>query len=161
MRHIDNHNLVKIGIVVDDIEAAAKKYCELFGIPMPSFSIPDPDAPVAHTEDSYTWYRGENVPARTKFANLQMGPVTVELLEPYDEASPWNEFKQKHGQGVHFITFTVNGFEQHIRFVEKQGLPLIHKGEYGSGRYCYFDSEGPLGVVLGLQELGQRQADAG
>jgi methylmalonyl-CoA/ethylmalonyl-CoA epimerase len=157
MEKIDNNNLVKIGLVVDDIEAAAKKFAELFGIPMPSFSIPDPNAEVTHTEHNYTWYRGENVPARTKFANLQMGPVTVELLEPYDEASPWNEFKQKHGQGVHFITFTVNGFEQHIDFMESKGLPLTHKGEYGSGRYSYFDSESVLGVVLGLQELGKKQ----
>ncbi|REK54658.1 MAG: bleomycin resistance protein [Thermobacillus sp.] len=158
MDRIDNHNPVKIGIVVDDIEAAARKYAELFGIPMPKISVPDPDAPVTHTPDSYTLYRGEYVPARTKFANLQMGPVTVELLEPYDEPSPWNEFRQKHGQGVHFITFTVNGFERHIEFVESKGLPLIHKGEYGSGRYSYFDSEDVLGVVLGLQELGKKQA---
>jgi len=52
----------------------------------------------------------------------------------------------------------VNGFERHIEFVESKGLPLIHKGEYGSGRYSYFDSEDVLGVVLGLQELGKKQA---
>src|SRR5690606_39539034 len=108
MDRIDNSNLIKIGIVVDDIEAAASRYAQLFGLPTPSFSIPDPNSTVTHTPESYTWYRGDYVPARTKFANIQMGPVTVELLEPYDEASPWNEFRQKHGQGVHFITVTVN-----------------------------------------------------
>jgi methylmalonyl-CoA/ethylmalonyl-CoA epimerase len=86
-----------------------------------------------------------------------MGPVTLELLEPLDEPSPWSEFKEKHGQGVHFITFTINDFEQHIDFVENQGFPLIHKGEYGTGRYCYFDAEQVLGVTLGLQEIGPKQ----
>ncbi|MBW7458422.1 VOC family protein [Paenibacillus sepulcri] len=157
MEHIENNNLLKVGIVVDDIEKALKAYCGLFGLAMPEIQTPDPNSVQEHTDNSYTWYRGEYITARTKFANLQMGPVTVELMEPFDEPNPWNEFKQKHGPGVHFITFTVNGFQQHINFLEGQGIPLAHKGEYGSGRYGYFDTESLLGVVLGLQELGPKQ----
>lgn len=157
LKQIENNVLVKIGVVVEDIHAAAKAYSELFGIEMPDIQIPAAEFTPDPTGDTYTWYRGEVVPARTKFANVQMGPVTIELLEPFDEASPWNEFKQKHGTGVHFITYTVNGFEQHIDFVEGKGMPLIHKGEYGSGRYCYFDSIAQLGLTLGLQELGKKQ----
>jgi methylmalonyl-CoA/ethylmalonyl-CoA epimerase len=92
-----------------------------------------------------------------KFAALKMGAVELELLELYDEPSPWNEFKQKHGTGVHFITYTIDGFNSHIAFLENKGLPLTHKGEYGSGRYGYFDTEDTLGVTLGLQELGPKQ----
>ncbi|MEK3911384.1 VOC family protein [Paenibacillus sp. FSL H7-0331] len=155
MEHIENHNLMKIGIVVDDIEEAARHYAELFGIEMPKIRVPDPDRVPQHTESGYTWYRGKFIRGQVKLANLQMGPVTVELLEAYDEPGPWNEFKQLQGQGVHFITFTVPGFEQHIDFVESKGYPLTHKGEYGSGRYSYFDTIAKLGVTLGLQELGK------
>lgn len=158
MNHIENSNLTKIGIVVDNIEEALQRYCAMFNLPMPQIQVPSLDDPASpQTDDNYTLYRGERKPTRTKFANLQMGPVTIEFLEPLDEPSPWSEFKQKQGQGVHFITFTINGFEQHIDFVEGQGFPLIHKGEYGSGRYCYFDSDKLLGVTLGLQELGPKQ----
>jgi methylmalonyl-CoA/ethylmalonyl-CoA epimerase len=161
MNHIDNANLTKIGLIVDNIEETAKRYCTLFNLPMPEIQVPTlDDPPSQQTDGNYTWYRGERRETRTKFANLQMGPVTIEMLEPLDEPSPWNEFKQKHGQGVHFITVTVNGFEQHIDFVKQQGLELIHKGEYGSGRYCYFDSEQALGVTLGLQELGPKQNES-
>ena len=156
MNPIDNNKLVKIGIVVDDIYETAKNYSTLFGIPMPEIVLPSDDFVLDPTGENYTQYRGEIVPARTKMANLQMGPVTIELLEPLDEPSPWTEFKQKNGPGVHFITFTVNGFEEHINFVEDQNIPLIHKGEYGSGRYCFFDSLSQLGVTLGLQELGTK-----
>jgi methylmalonyl-CoA/ethylmalonyl-CoA epimerase len=155
MEHIDNRNLIKIGILVDDIEEAAKQYSMLFGMDMPAIRIPDLTRVPQHTESGYTWYRGKFIAGRVKLANMQMGPVTVELLEAYDEPGPWNEFKQQHAQGVHFITFTVAGFEQHIDFVESKGFPLAHKGEYGSGRYCYFDTIEKLGVTLGLQELGR------
>ncbi|WP_169082560.1 VOC family protein [Paenibacillus sp. PL91] len=159
MNHVENANLTKIGLIVDNIEEAAERYCALFNLPMPEIQVPTLDDPPSdQTDDSYTWYRGKRRDTRTKFANLQMGPVTIELLEPLDEPSPWSEFKQKHGQGVHFITFTVKGFEQHIDFLEQQGLPLIHKGEYGSGRYSYFDSEQVLGVTLGIQELGPKRS---
>lgn len=157
MNHVDNNNLIKIGIVVDDIEAAAKKYCDLFGLDMPEIQIPSDEFTPDPTGETYTWFRGKNIPARTKFANLQMGPVTVELLEPFDETSAWNEFKEKYGAGVHFIAFTVNGFEKHIDLVEEKGMSLIHKGEYGSGRYGYFDSIAQLGVTLGLQEIGKKE----
>lgn len=157
MEHIENANLIKIGIVTDDIEETARRYCALFNLPMPQIQAPSLSDPSSEqTDDNYTWYRGSRRDTRTKFANLQMGPVTVELLEPLDEPSPWLEFKQKHGPGVHFIAFTVNGFEQHIDFMQGQGFDLIHKGEYGSGRYSYFDTEQALGVILGLQEIGPR-----
>jgi len=156
MNRIDNNNLVKIGIVVENIEIAANSYCDLFGLEFPEIQLPSSEFKPDPTGETYTWYRGEFVPSRTKFANLQMGPITIELLEPFDEASAWNEFKEKHGTGVHFITFTVNGFERHINFVEEKGMPLIHKGEYESGRYGYFDSIANLGVMLGLQEIGKK-----
>ncbi|ANA81116.1 bleomycin resistance protein [Paenibacillus glucanolyticus] len=157
MNHMENNHLLKMGIVVHDIEAAARHYCELFGMEMPPISIPDPHAAPEPTEDSYTWQRGELRPTRTKMCVLKMGPMVLELLEPYDEPSPWNEYKQSRGQGVHFVMFTVNGFNQHIDFLEGKGYPLNHKGEYGAGRYGYFDSEDKLGVTLGLQELGPKQ----
>ncbi|TBL69717.1 VOC family protein [Paenibacillus thalictri] len=155
MEHIENCNLVKIGIVVDDIEQAAKRYAELFGIEPPTVRVPDPNREPQHTEAGYTWYRGKFVPGRVKLSNLRMGAVTVELLEACDEPGPWNEFKQRYGQGVHFITFTVPGFERHIDLMERMGYPLAHKGEYGKGRYSYFDTLAQLGVTLGLQELGE------
>ncbi|MBO1511336.1 VOC family protein [Metabacillus bambusae] len=156
MNKIDNNNLIKVGLVVNDINIAAKNFSELFGIEMPEIILPPEEYTPDRTGETYTVFRGEQVPARVKIANLQMGPVTVELLEPLNEVSPYTEFKQKHGQGVQFITFTVNGFEEHINFVEEKGIPLVHKGEYGVGRYCFFNSVPQLGVMLGLQELGHK-----
>ena len=157
MNKIENNHLLKIGLVVDDIHEAAKNFSELFGVEMPQIILPPEEVTPDPAGETYTVFRGESAPARVKIANLKMGPVTVELLEPLDEPSPYSEFKQKHGQGVNFITFTVNGFEEHIQFVEGKDIPLVHKGEYGAGRYCFFDAVPQLGVMLGLQELGQKE----
>jgi len=157
LNKIENNTLAKIGLVVKDIDVASKNFSELFGIEMPKIILPSEEYTQDPTGETYTMFRGEHVPARVKIANIQMGPVTLELLEPIDEASPYTEFKEKHGQGVQFITFTINGFEQHIGFVEDKGIPLVHKGEYGAGRYCFFDAVPQLGVMLGLQELGQKE----
>lgn len=161
MNSIENNRLVKIGLVVDDIEQAARNFSGLFGVEAPEIIMPPKEYTPDQTGETYTIFRGVHVPARVKLANLQMGPVTIELLEPLDEASPYTEFKKKHGQGVNFITFTVNGFDEHIDFIESQEIPLVHKGEYGSGRYCFFDSIPQLGVMLGLQELGPKPAKSG
>ncbi len=147
---------MKIGLVVNDIYATAKKFSELFGVEMPEIILPPEEYKVDSTGETYTVFRGNHVPARVKIANLQMGSVTLELLEPLNEPSPYTEFKEKHGQGVNFITFTVNGFEEHIKFLEGKEIPLVHIGEYGAGRYCFFDSESQLGVMLGIQELGSK-----
>jgi methylmalonyl-CoA/ethylmalonyl-CoA epimerase len=152
--HIENNYLMKVGVMVRDIESAVAHYSRLFGIEPPTIHKPDPERTVEHTETGYTWYRGQFVPGRVKIANLQMGPVTLELLETFDEPGPWNEFVKAHGQGIFFITFTVPGFERHINLLEENGMPMTHKGEYGSGRYAYFDTASQLGLILGLQEIG-------
>jgi methylmalonyl-CoA/ethylmalonyl-CoA epimerase len=157
LNKIENNNLIKVGLIVDNIDDAAKTFSELFGIPTPEIILPPETFSPDPTGETYTLYQGELVAARTKICNLQMGSVTVELLEPLDEPSPFTDFKEQHGQGIQYITFTVNGFEQHIDFVESKQLPLIHKGEYGAGRYCFFDSVKQLGIQLGLQELGPKK----
>ncbi|GGE28774.1 hypothetical protein GCM10011391_04190 [Pullulanibacillus camelliae] len=158
MQRIESNEIVKIGLVVEDIHATVKHYAELFDIEMPEIVLPSEDVapPSSSLGEAYTLFRGKPVTARTKIANIRMGAITLELLEPLDDPSPWKEFKDKNGPGVHFITLTINGFEKHIEFVTEYGLPLIHKGEYGSGRYCLFDSVQQLGVTLGLQELGAK-----
>lgn len=156
MKQMDNNSLIKVGVVVGDIEATAKHYVELFGIEMPQINVPQGEHVPDSTGKTYTLFRGENVGARCKVANIQMGGVTLELLEPIDEPSPYKEFYDKHGNGVLFIGFTINGFEQHIDMLEQNNIPLYLKGEYGSGRYAFFEGLDKLGVNLAIQEMGEK-----
>jgi methylmalonyl-CoA/ethylmalonyl-CoA epimerase len=148
---VSSKKITKLGIVVDNIEEATKKYAELFGVEVPEIKIytqeEDP------TGKTYTWFRGNPIHYYCKIAVIPLEPIVFELLEvPANEPSPWNEFKEKHGQGLHFISFNVNGFEEHIEIMENLGMPLNYKHEKGNMRYGYFDSISKLAVTLEFKE---------
>ncbi|TDF98950.1 bleomycin resistance protein [Paenibacillus piri] len=157
MEHISTNQIVKIGVVVDNIEQAVKHYAELFQIEPPVIRIPKSDVPVQIPEDgAYTWYRGEYRNVRCKTAVIPLEPIYIELIEPFDEPSPWNEFKERHGQGVHYVAFHVEGFQEHIDLLENKGMGLIQKTEKGHERYAYFDTASKLGVTLEFKERGNQ-----
>ena len=148
---ITNNELTKIVHVVGDIESAAARFSALFGTEKPKVVHTTP--PDGSDPRVFTWYRGRNITGRVKLANLKMGPVTVELIEPVDGESPWAEFHQNHGDGIFSLVFTVKDFDAHIERLEAEGMPIYHRGEYPGGRYAYFESKDQLGVTLCVQEI--------
>ena len=150
---VTNRELTKMVHVVCDVEAVSKRFASLFGVDPPKVVHTTP--PDGSTPKIYTWYRGRNIPGRVKLANLRMGPVTVELIEPVDMDSPWGAFLRNHGEGIFSLVFTVTDFDAHIERLAEEGMAIYHRGEYGSGRYAYFESTEQLGVTLCVQELGE------
>lgn len=148
---VTSNELTKMVHVVHDIEQAVARFSALFGMDPPQIVHTSP--PDGSDPKVYTWFRGRNITGRVKLANLQMGPVTVELIEPVDADSPWAEFQRNHGDGVFSLVFTVKDFDAHISRLEGEGMPIYHRGEYGSGRYAYFESKDQLGVTLCIQEI--------
>jgi methylmalonyl-CoA/ethylmalonyl-CoA epimerase len=153
MQNIGNKNAVKIVLVVKDIEKKADAFSSLFGIERPRVFPPSP--PVSGSR-GFTEFRGERIQGPVKLANIQMGPIVIELIEPLDGKSPWAEHLRTRGEGVFSVVWTVDGFEEHIEMMGKRGMPLYHLGEYGSGRYAYFDTLSALGITLCLQNLEKR-----
>jgi len=149
---VNNNELTKMVHVVHDIEAVAKRFCALFGMEMPKIGVSTP--PDGTDPKIYNWYRGHNIDGRVKLTNLKMGPVTVELIEPIDADSPWAQFQRDHGDGIFSLVFTVKDFQATIDRLEADGMTIYHRGEYGSGRYAYFESKDELGVTLCVQEIG-------
>lgn len=148
---ITNNELTKIVHVVGNIDRALAKFSSLFGMEKPSVvatGAPDKDNPKV-----FTRFRGSDIAGRVKLANLKMGPVTVELIEPVDEESPWAEFYRDHGEGIFSLVFTVKDFDAHIERLAQEGMPIYHHGEYGTGRYAYFESRDQVGVTICVQEI--------
>lgn len=153
MATLKNSEMVKMVLVVADVERRVDAFCSLFPMERPKVVATDP-APLEDRSATYTTFRGRRITGRVKMANLKMGPVTVELIEPVDSDSPWAEHLRRHGEGIFSIVFTVENFEGEARELHAAGVERYHVGEYGSGRYAYFGTEDLLGVVLGLQSLG-------
>ncbi len=152
MEHIESDKIVKIGIVVDDIEAAAEHYGKLFKLDGPlEVHVPDPNK-VPHPL-AYKKLEGAEVDPKLKWCKVELDPIYLEVVQPYDDTpSPWLNYLKKFGPGVCFISFFIDGFEQHIDFMEKGGFPMTFVEEKGFERYAYFNTQDKLGVTIELKE---------
>ncbi len=146
---IGTNTIVQVGIVVADVEATARAWSQILGLPMPEIRITD-EFDFAQTE-----YQGAPTFARARMAFLSVGQVDFELLEPIGEPSTWNDQLQQHGPSMHHVAFEIAGMRDKREYLHSQGFKLIQSGEYVGGRYAYFDSQARLGAILELLEQDQ------
>jgi methylmalonyl-CoA/ethylmalonyl-CoA epimerase len=143
---LGSDTIVQVGIIVADIQARARDWSEILGLPMPQIMTTD-TVDIARTE-----YGGEPSPARAKLAFFHLGQVDVKLIEPIDGPSTWRDQLNKHGTSLHHIAFRIKGMGEKLAYLEGHGIPLIQRGEYTGGRYAYLDSTDKLGTILELLE---------
>jgi catechol 2,3-dioxygenase-like lactoylglutathione lyase family enzyme len=140
--------ITQVGIIVRDIEAKARAWAQILGLPMPEIITTAP-VDVAHTE-----YQGQPTPARAKLAFFHMGQVDVELIEPIGAPSTWRDHLNAHGDSVHHIAFRIHSMQGKLAYLSENSIPLVQRGDYTGGRYAYVDSIAQLGVILELLENG-------
>jgi methylmalonyl-CoA/ethylmalonyl-CoA epimerase len=138
--------VIQVGIIVQNIEARARAWADVLGVPMPEIQMTG-TLDVAQTE-----YQGMPTTARAKQAFFHMGQVDIELLEPVGEPSTWKDHLDRHGASLHHIAVRVKGMQEKLAYLESKGMPLVQRGEYTGGRYAYVDAVGPLGTILELLE---------
>jgi hypothetical protein len=138
--------VMQVGLIVSDIEAKARAWSEILGLPMPEIMITDT------YEQAQTEYQNKRSDARAKLAFFHLGQVDLELIEPISEPSTWNDQLVAHGDSLHHIAFVIKGMAEKTAYLNAAGLPLLQRGEYSGGRYAYFDGGAQLGAILELLE---------
>ena len=138
--------ITQVGIIVQDIEAKARAWAEVLGLPVPEIMITD------SYERAQTQYDGKPSNARAKLAFFPLGQVDLELIEPVGEPSTWQDQLDEHGDSLHHIAFQIKGMGERVAFLEGKGLSLVQRGEYPGGRYAYVDGSAQLGAILELLE---------
>ena len=138
--------VTQVAIIVRDIEAKARAWAHVLGLPVPAVIVTDP-VEVAQTE-----YQGRPSPARAKLAFFQLGQVSLELIEPIGGPSTWQEHLDAHGESLHHIAFQIQGMQDRLAYLDANDIPLVQRGEYTGGRYAYADGAKALGAVLELLE---------
>jgi methylmalonyl-CoA/ethylmalonyl-CoA epimerase len=138
--------VTQVGIIVHDIEAKARAWSEILGLPMPPIIITDT------VDIAQTAYQGQPTTARAKLAFFHMGQVDIELIEPIGEPSTWKDQLDQHGTSLHHIAFKVQSMREKLDYLDSNGIPLVQKGEYTGGRYAYVDANAQLGCVVELLE---------
>ena len=87
---------------------------------------------------------------RAKLAFFQLGQVSIELIEPFNGPSTWQEFLDEKGEGVHHIAFEVDDAQASVAELEGMDMTMVQKGDYEGGSYTYVDAQKSLGLVLEL-----------
>ena len=148
MEHpVNKKGFAQICIVVKDIELAAKKGAELLGMEVPEIRI-------NHLEgnENYT-YRGQPVSCDLKVCDIPMNGFVIELHQPIGGPSSFQEFIEKHGNGVHHLGFEVGSARDDvIADMEKDGYD-VHRtlGIYPGSSWTIVDTEDVLGVNLNIK----------
>jgi methylmalonyl-CoA/ethylmalonyl-CoA epimerase len=141
----------QIGLVVEDVEKAARAYSQFFGLDTLPIHMTEPQ------EQAKTMYHGRPTPARAKMAFIALEDITIELIEPIDGPSTWRDFLDKNSPGgVHHIAFEVKGLDEQIKLLEQNGAALIQRGQWtggNGGRYAYLDTVPGLAVTIELLEI--------
>ncbi len=150
MEHpISKSGFCQINIIVRDIEKAAQKWAELLGMEVPQIRI-------NHLEgnENYT-YRGQPVSCDLKVCDIPMNGFVIELHQPIGGPSSFQEFLDKHGEGVHHLGFEVgNARDDVIADMEKDGYDVQRTlGIYPGSSWTIVDTEETLGVNLNIKPV--------
>ena len=94
-----------IGIAVSDVGSALAFYCEALGLELEA------------TEDVGS--------QRVRAHFIRAGDVKLELLEATDVGSPVAKFVDKHGPGLHHITFRVDDIAAALERLKAKGVRLV------------------------------------
>jgi catechol 2,3-dioxygenase-like lactoylglutathione lyase family enzyme len=138
--------VTQVAIVCRDIEATSKRWATLLGVNQPQIHTTKPG------HEAKLMYRGHPSDGQAKLAFINLGQVTLELIQPVGGGTAWKEFLDSHGEGVHHIAFQVADPARTIKAAGEAGMPVVHQGRFDddSGSYAYIDSAGALGVTLEL-----------
>jgi len=128
-----------IGIAVKNLEESLKRWIELFG------------AKVGVVE--------EIMERRVKVAHLEFEDGSaVELVASLGKDSPIEKFIEEKGEGIHHLSFEVEGIEELMEELKNQGIQFVQerpqKGAEGS-RIAFIHPRNLKGVLLELKEKSQ------
>jgi methylmalonyl-CoA/ethylmalonyl-CoA epimerase len=139
-------SLAQVAIVCRDIEATAKRWASMLGTDVPKIFTTDPGLKCKMV------YRGKPSNARCKLAFFDLKNCQIELIQPLEPGSSWQEGLDANGESVHHIAFHVNDLPASVKGLDDLGMPVIHHGRFGSddGSYTYLDSSKQLGVMVEL-----------
>jgi catechol 2,3-dioxygenase-like lactoylglutathione lyase family enzyme len=131
-------HVVQVGWVVKDLDSVTN-YWEMLGLK---------DIHRAGVmEISGVTYRGKKTSIRMKMAFGDIGGVQIEWIQPVEGQSVYNEFLEKHGDGVHHLAYRMPSaavMDEQIQYFKKRGVEVVQfgtwKAQKGEGRFAYLDT---------------------
>jgi methylmalonyl-CoA/ethylmalonyl-CoA epimerase len=132
-----------IGICVGAMDASAKLWAELLGVPVAHRECVDPQK----TEAAFLDFAGE--------------PATVELVAPMAGNAGLQRFLDKRGDGLHHLAFAVRDLAEALRRLEAAGVALLDREPRPGARGHRVAFLHPKAMNGTLVELVERHAGPG
>jgi len=139
--------ITQISLAVTDLDALMERYHRAFG--WAPWQVFDHVPPVHHA----TMLRGEPVHYALRGAEVYVGSVNFELLQPLEGPNLWSEFIDRRGPGIASIATMfherVDGDAVKVAFQERFGVPVNMKADIGDHiEYYYLDTEARFGCLI-------------
>jgi methylmalonyl-CoA/ethylmalonyl-CoA epimerase len=139
----DKSKIIQVGILVKDINHAAKEWAEFLQMDMPEIFTCN------KYEETGAKYNGKPCYGRIYQAIFNFENIEMELIQPMgEEPSVWKDCLDKDGEGIHHIAFRVSNMKESVEEYDKKGMPLMQDGVFPGGGYAYLDARKKLGIIL-------------
>ena len=144
------NGIAQICMLVKDLDKTVERYWEVFGIgPWHFYTYQKPMV----KEMSYY---GNPADYKMRIALSYFGSMRIELIEPIEGNSIYDDYIKNHGYGVQHLGVLVENMGEAITMVEEAGFKIIQDGSgfglSGDGHYAYIDTEEEFGITFELIE---------
>jgi hypothetical protein len=137
---------IQVGVIVKDLDTKIRNLIDIFGMgPVRVVDFPPPGR-----TDLERWYHGQPTQCTARIAFIDLGSVELELIEPLQGPSIWQDFLDKHGEGIHHIRFNTFDEKPILEDLAAHDVPVE---QTGSGTrpgtaYFYFDTQDKVGFTI-------------
>jgi len=146
-----NWEFLHVGVIVKDMDKAVEYYQSL-GI---ATFQPEHMFDSSLFTDWKIYGKTPDTTDKHKVRMVQIGPLTLELLQPVSGESIHNEFLDSQGEGAEHICFVVDDLDKETAKLVEKGIPVIVSAKRQSTSiYAYFDTRKGGNLIT---ELVQRR----
>jgi catechol 2,3-dioxygenase-like lactoylglutathione lyase family enzyme len=138
----DQRTVTHYGMVVRDVEKTARAVADVFGLMVPPIRETQP-VPLAKG------YHGDAM-AYTRVADMQFDNIVLEIVQPMGGKSPWRDFLDAHGEGLHHLSIPVPDVDAYVALLTSKGGTRT-LGNVGSD-YALVDVMSHLAFVIELTQ---------
>lgn len=101
-------------------------------------------------------FRGNPSEFTLKVCFAEVGDITWELIQPLSGPTIFQEFLNRHGEGIHHVAWDCNGIPFADRLVEfkRRGCSLSQSGSWqGKNNFAFFETEGEITTCMETYEF--------
>jgi hypothetical protein len=142
--------VMQVGVVVRDLDRTLAGLKEIFGLE----AFRSVTYPPADRNDMARMYRGEPGDFVYRQAFIDLGTVELEVIQPVSGKSVWQDFLDRHGEGIHHIRFNTYDMNRIVEHFAGFGIAV---GMSGNGlrpgtSWANFETEGRIGFTVEVMQ---------